>query len=125
MSLARLDYPFPLMVGAGSRQAESPGYAQHVANMVRQLLLTTPGERVNRPDFGCGLRSMVFASPSGDVAASVELLVRQSLERWLSEHVNVTKVTVLDTSEPGLLDIRLDYELIETRVAEIVVLNVR
>lgn len=120
--MTRLDFAFPLAIGAGSRRAESPTYPAHVAQMIRQLLLTSPGERVNRPTFGCGLRQMVFASPAGGVSASVEMLVRQSLTTWLAEHVAVRTVAV-DFAD-GTLDVRVDYELIETRTPEWVAVRI-
>ena len=62
--------------------------------MVRQLLLTTPGERVNLPQFGCGLRSLVFAPNSDALAATVKLRVIQGLNQWLAGVVNVVGVVV-------------------------------
>ena len=60
--------------------------------MVRQLLLTSPGERVNLPQFGCGLRSLVFAPNSDALAATVQLRVIQGLNQWLAGIVNVVSV---------------------------------
>ena len=58
MTTVRRDFAFPLRidVAAASQQTAQPNSAAHVDQMVRQLLLTAPGERVNLPQFGCGLR---------------------------------------------------------------------
>ena len=71
--MPRRDYAFPFRIDSGSRQAAEAGYADHVRQMIRQVLLTAPGERINRPDFGCGVKRLVFA-PGGDVAATLAQL---------------------------------------------------
>ena len=74
-----IHYPFAVDAGLGGL-AEESDYAEHVEQMIIQVLFTNPGERVNRPDFGCGLRRMVFA-PNSDVAASLaQVTVFQALD---------------------------------------------
>ena len=46
MAVARQDYAFPFQIDAASQQTAQAGYPAHVDQMVRQLLLTSPGERV-------------------------------------------------------------------------------
>jgi len=115
----RADYAFPLRIDSASRQgARAASYERHVAEMIRQVLLTSPGERVNLPDFGCGLRRILFGPNSDAVGAAAELLVRHSLERWLSQHVIVGEVAVLagDASPTeGAVVVRVVYTLRETR----------
>jgi len=50
--------------------AEETDYAAHVEQMMLQVLFTSPGERINRPDFGCGIRRLVFA-PNSEVSAAL------------------------------------------------------
>ena len=52
----RRDYAYPLRIDGGSQQAAQAPYAAHVEQMIEQVLLTSPGERVDLPQFGCGLR---------------------------------------------------------------------
>ena len=52
---------FPFRIDAGFGQAAQAAYAAHVDQMIRQVLLTAPGERVDLPEFGCGLRRLLFA----------------------------------------------------------------
>ena len=54
----RNDYAYPLRIDGGSQQAAQSPYAAHVAQMIEQILLTSPGERVDLPQFGCGLRAL-------------------------------------------------------------------
>ena len=56
---------FPVPDRPGLRQGGQSRYAQHVDEMIRQILLTTPGERADLPEFGCGLRQLLFA-PNSD-----------------------------------------------------------
>ena len=75
---------------SGSTQPRSrprrPATPHHVDQMIRQLLLTDPGERVNLPQFGCGLRSLVFAPNSDALAATVQLRVIQGLQPVAGRH---------------------------------------
>lgn len=101
---------YPIAVDAGLGQiAEERDYAEHVEQMIKQVLFTSPGERINRPDFGCGLRRMVFA-PNSDVTASLtQVMVFQALEKWLGTLIDVTQVEVNAVEE--VLEVRIAYLL--------------
>lgn len=116
----RHDYAFPFRIDVASRQARRSSYQAHVAQMVRQVLLTSPGERADLPEFGCGLRAMIFAGNSTTTAAATQMLVQQSLERWLADHLTVRSVDVttpdIDATVPeGELLVRVEYQLVATR----------
>src|SRR5215813_13402647 len=86
-----IKYPIAIDAGLG-RLAEETDYAAHVEQLVKQVLFTSPGERINRPDFGCGLKRMVFA-PNSEVAASlVQVSVYEALTKWLSSVIDVSGV---------------------------------
>jgi len=86
-----LDDPFHL--DARGRSADTGG-ADHVYDLIFQVLFTSPGERVNRPEFGCGLKQMVFLPNSDALATATQQLVAGSLQRWLGEVIAVEKVEV-------------------------------
>jgi phage baseplate assembly protein W len=92
---------FPLHVGAAGCVATTDG-DDHVRDMVQQVLFTAPGERVNRPDFGCGLLQLAFEPNSDVLAAALELRVRSSLQRWLSDVIEVDQVR-LDQEDARLV----------------------
>lgn len=125
--MTRRDYAFPFRIDATSRQAAQSGYAAHVDEMIRQLLLTSPGERADLPELGCGIRQLIFAPHSEAIDATTQILVLQALTRWLSDVVDVTTVRVLPPEETGdeaQLVIRIDYILLATarpRTTEVVV----
>jgi phage baseplate assembly protein W len=86
-----VDYPFTV---DGTGRLARTGVDDHVRDMVEQVLFTSPGERVNRPDFGCGLLELVFEPNSELLAAATELRVRGALQRWLSDVIDVESLSV-------------------------------
>ena len=60
-----------------------------------------PGERVNRPDFGCGLLQLVFAPNSVELAATLQALVQGALQQWLGSLIRVNEV-IADASDATL-----------------------
>lgn len=113
----RHDYTFPFRIDPASRQAAQTPYEAHVAQMIRQVLLTTPGERVNLPEFGCGLRQLLFAPRSEALETTTKLMIQQALNHWLAGQVQVKDVKVSSLQEspdPAQLLIQVDYVLIET-----------
>ena len=92
MSVARhLDVPFA--IGGAGRIATTTD-DDHVRDMIFEVLFTNPGERVNRPDFGCGLKALVFAPASDALAAATKVLVKGSLQKWLTLEIEVDAVDV-------------------------------
>jgi hypothetical protein len=86
-----LDVPFH--AGHAGRTATTDD-DDHVRDMIYEVLFTSPGERVNRPDFGCGLKTLVFAPASQAVAAATQVLVKGSLQKWLQDEIEVEDVRV-------------------------------
>ena len=112
MTDPRHDYAFPFRIDPGSLQAQQVGYERHVAELVRQVLLTGPGERVDLPEFGCGLRALVFAGIADSIEASAQILVLRSLERWLSDHIDVHEVDVV--TDEATVTVRVVYALVRS-----------
>jgi phage baseplate assembly protein W len=101
-------YPFAVDAGLG-RLAEETNYAEHIEQLIKQVLFTAPGERVNRPDFGCGIKRMVFA-PNDPVTASLaQVTIFQSLKRWLGSVIDVQDVKAVARDER--LEIKIAYSL--------------
>jgi uncharacterized protein len=103
-----IKYPFALDNNQGTLLEEND-FAAHVEQMILQVLFTNPGERINRPDFGCGIRRMVFA-PNSEVNANLaQVIILQSMEKWLSDLIEVLEVTAKAISET--LEIKMIYVL--------------
>jgi phage baseplate assembly protein W len=101
-----LDYPFHV---DGRGRAGTTAREDHVRDLIEQVLFTSPGERVNRPDFGCGLKTLVFAPNSDALAAATQVLVRASLQRWLENEVEVEGVDV--SAQDARLTVTVAYRL--------------
>ena len=102
---------FPFRLGP-DRDAASASYSEHVDQMIEQVLLTDPGERVNLPEFGCGLMRMVFTPLSSTLAPATETLVHSALVRWLGDVIEVESVDV--SADDAQLDITVSYRLLVT-----------
>jgi phage baseplate assembly protein W len=99
-----LDFPFAL---DGSGRVASTDPDDHVRDMIYQLLFTNPGERVDLPDFGCGLLQMVFRPNSEALAAATQLLIQGALQQWLGDVIAVQQLDV--TNDEERLEINLVY----------------
>jgi phage baseplate assembly protein W len=86
-----LDFPF--RIAADGRAATTAG-DDRVRDMIEQVLFTDPGERVNRPDFGCGLARLVFEPIGAERAAATRFLVQGQLDEELGELIDVEHVLV-------------------------------
>lgn len=107
-SFTSIHYPIGIDKGLGRLSVEE-NYAEHVEQMIKQVLFTNPGERINRPDFGCGIRRMVFA-PNSEVSASLtQVTVYQALEKWLGNLIDVSQVNAEAKDE--VLEIKIVYVL--------------
>lgn len=102
---------FPYHFDGRGRTAATDG-ADHIRDLIEQLLFTQAGERVNRPDFGSGVMQLVFAAASPEVAATAEFLIRGSLQQWLGDRISVAEVAV--TAEEATLRIAISYAILAT-----------
>jgi phage baseplate assembly protein W len=106
-----MNIDFPFRFDPLGRTAAT-GYDEHVRDMIVQLLFTNPGERVNRPDFGSGLRQLVFAPNSPEFAAALQYTVQAALQRWLGDVIQVLTLEVV--SEGSTLRIKIEYTVLRT-----------
>lgn len=105
------DLDFPYRIGSTGRTA-STGPDDHVRDLIEQVLFTRPGERVNRPDFGCGIHQLVFGAGGGAMATATERQVQGALERWLGDLIRVEEFRV--SAEDERLDITVVYVRLDT-----------
>lgn len=103
-------WQFPAGVDAGGQIALAPG-DESIRQAIWIILGTAPGERVMRPDFGCGIHDLVFAVNSAGTAGQAASLVRQALVRW-EPRIDVLDVTAApDAADPTLLLIEIAYQV--------------
>jgi phage baseplate assembly protein W len=93
-----MNIAFPFAIGPDGRTATTSD-EDHVGEMIEQLLLTNPGERVNRPDFGCGLYQLIFAPNSSAMAATVQVSLQGAVQRQLSDVLSLQDLNVTTQEE--------------------------
>jgi phage baseplate assembly protein W len=99
---------FPVAIGPGDEVNMVDGDSS-IREAIRIILETDPGERVMRPDFGAGLRRLVFEPVSTSTMTLVQQRVEAALIAW-EPRIEVQQVTVsAERAALGVLDIRIDY----------------
>jgi phage baseplate assembly protein W len=99
---------FPIAIGPDD-EINMVADEEDIRQAIRIILETDPGERVMRPDFGAGLRALVFEPINTSTMALVEQRVRSALVAW-EPRIEVQQVEVSATRAAlGVLDIRIDY----------------
>jgi hypothetical protein len=99
-----IDFPFHF---DGRGRTATTGDDEHVRDMLEQLIFTSPGERVNRPDFGSGVLQLVFAPNSPELAAALQFTMQAAIQRWLGDVVDLQALDV--SSEEATLRIDVQY----------------
>ena len=116
--MQRHDYAFPFRIDPASGQAAQTNYQAHVDQMIRQVLLTSRGERIDLPEFGCGLRQLIFAPHNSGLDSATNLLVQQALSRWMAGIITVQQVVVVpvtSSDNPNQLQIQINYTMLATQ----------
>lgn len=104
-------WAFPVAVAADTGLVELARYEEDISESIRIILRTAKGERVMRPDFGCGIHDLVFAALTAQLVAEIETTVRDAL-RTYEARIDVLRVSVDSTQlDQGHLDVVIDYEI--------------
>lgn len=88
-----MDINFPYQIRVNGR-TDTTERTEHIRDMIRQVLFTSPGERVNRPTFGCGLNQLVFEPNSFELISTLQFLVKGALLEWLGDVIDVEEVRI-------------------------------
>lgn len=104
-------YPLEFDLVSGTFRTEEDR-RRYVRQLIRQVVMTAPGERVMRPEFGCGVRQMLFM-PNSPVAANLaRITIYQALQEHLGGHIDVEKVEIHADRE--LLEVDVHYRVKST-----------
>lgn len=112
--MTHVDHPFRI---DGRGRSGLTDDHDHIRDLVEQVLLTSPGERVNRPTFGCGLLQLVFQPNAEPIAAAVRASVQASLQQWLGDLISVGDVTVV--AEESVLQVTVAYTVRSTQESRV------
>ena len=114
---------FPPRVGPDGRLIWSSG-EENVRESICIILRTRPGERLQLPEFGCGLDQYLFEPNNVANLRLIQEAVKQALTRW-EPRIKLDDVRVaLNAADPQTVDITIHYTLIATRKQERVNLSV-
>ncbi len=97
---------FPLHFDGRGRTAQTDE-DEHIRDLIQQVLLTSPGERVMRPSLGSGVLQLVFAGNSEELAATTQFLIQGALQQWLGDLIVVEAVEV--SARDATLSIEVRY----------------
>ena len=107
--MMNIDFPFHFDNRGRTASTDDPG---HIRDMIEQFLFTSPGERVNRPDFGSGILAMVFQGNSPELASALQFTIQAGLQRWLGDIIQVQKLEV--TSQDSTISVAIEYVVSQT-----------
>lgn len=98
---------FPFRIGSDGRTVQPVSDAEHVRDELLQLLLTSPGERLFLPEFGGGVRKLVFEPTSDVLRGVVKARITQALSRWLGHRLTLEALEVEFSGE--LVEVTVKY----------------
>lgn len=100
---------FPFRIGTDGRTATPASDAEHVRDELLQLLLTNPGERLFLPEFGGGVRKLVFEPASDVLRGVVKARITNGLSRWLGHRLTVELIDVVFDDAVASLEVTVKY----------------
>ncbi len=103
---------FPFRIGGDGRTARVTRMEEHVREEIIQLILTNPGERLFLPEFGGGVRRLVFEGVYETTAAITKAAITRAISRWLGHRVTLQDLDV--TVENEKIDVEIHYRIAGT-----------
>ena len=114
MSQPTIHIKFPFAIDAQfGRLAEESDFDEYIKQLIRQVLFTSQGERINRPDFGAGVKRLVFAPNSVATASLAQTIIFQALTTFLGTLIRTDSVTAEAADER--LNIAIVYTVLLKR----------
>ena len=101
---------FPFRIASDGRTAQPKNIGEHVKAEIIQLLLTNPGERPFLPDFGGGVRRLVFEGNDDVTQGMAKAVITQSMSYWLQTRVKLLAINV--ASVDSTLTVDISYQVI-------------
>jgi phage baseplate assembly protein W len=101
-------WKFPVGIDSEGK-IEMSEYEQDIREAIWVILGTAKGERVMRPDFGCGIHDFVFASINTATIGLIEASVREALTLW-EPRIELKEVSVsAEQADVGKLLVSINY----------------
>lgn len=105
-----MKFPFRIT----SKGAATSHRAAHVREQIEQILFTSPGERIFRPEFGAGVRRQIFEPNNSALATLLLRRLQSALDPALQGEVDPQSLDVkveANTADPARLDVHISYTL--------------
>jgi uncharacterized protein len=86
-----IDFPFRI---DWTGRAAVTSRADHVRDLIEQVLFTSPGERVNRPGFGSGIERLIFSPNNTLLAETIRITAEASVQQWLGDLIELVALNI-------------------------------
>jgi len=107
-------WAMPVALDPRTGLVETVAYEEDIRQSILIILETSPGERVMRPNFGCGIHDLVFAAVDSTVLQRVRSTVEEALRRC-EARIDVLGVNVDEApSIDGQLVVEIEYRVRNT-----------
>jgi len=103
---------FPFRIQEDGRSAQVSSMEEHIRDELVQLLLTNPGERVFLPEFGGGVRRLVFENMDQATGGMTKASLTQAISRWLGHRIKLEELQV--TVENETIQVEIKYRIAGT-----------
>lgn len=103
---------FPFRIGNDGRTAQVGFLEDHVRDEMIQLILTNLGERAFLPEFGGGVRRLVFENVDEATAGMTKAMLTQAISRWLGHRITLEDLKVIVENEK--IEVDLKYRIAGT-----------
>ena len=101
-------WSFPVLPDAKDRQLHYAGGPEKVRQSIWIILETEPGERIMRPDFGCGLRRYLMKPNTSATRALIKRDVERALTAW-EPRIKLRQVEVVAGDDPSMVLVGIHY----------------
>src|SRR6266516_3865632 len=107
-----LHMAFPFRIGNNGRAVQVATLEDHVRDEIVQLILTSPGERLFLPEFGGGVRRLVFEPASDATQAMAKAMLTQAFDRWAANRAILEELKV--NIEDSTITVDIGYRVAGT-----------
>lgn len=102
-------FHFPIEVDEVTGRFKMSSGEDNIKESIELILMTAKGERVMRPEFGCGLKQFVYETMDYGVMIQMEHEVKEALERWEPRITDVEVEVSPDTGAENVIQIKISF----------------
>ena len=107
----RIGLKLPFNRGKSGLFSQSQTTLEQAGSNIKNLLLTSKGERVMQPDFGSRLRDLLFEQYTEDLSEKIKEEIQEAMSTWLP-YIDIAKVDIIqDETNPNQTKVDLDFSL--------------